>query len=74
MDTSLDIKFAESSESIVTQLGLKDLKSFIKNQASLMLMARLDAPGVLQHVMARGIERRKIFWDDKDSASLKAKI
>jgi len=23
--------------------------------------ARLDAPGVLQHVMARGIERRKIF-------------
>ncbi len=27
--------------------------------------ARLDAPGVLQHVMARGIERRKIFWDDK---------
>ncbi|MEA3416610.1 MAG: transposase [Thermodesulfobacteriota bacterium] len=28
--------------------------------------ARLDAPCVLQHVMARGIERRKIFWDDKD--------
>ena len=28
--------------------------------------ARLDAPGVLQHVMARGIERRKIFKDDKD--------
>ena len=31
--------------------------------------ARLDAPGVLQHVMARGIERRKIFLDDKDRAS-----
>ena len=31
--------------------------------------ARLDAPGVLQHVMARGIERRKIFWDDKDCSS-----
>jgi len=28
--------------------------------------ARLDAPGALQHVMARGIERRKIFCDDKD--------
>ena len=28
--------------------------------------ARLDAPDVLQHVMARGIERRKIFWDNKD--------
>ena len=31
--------------------------------------ARLDAPGVLQHIMARGIERRKIFWDDKDCSS-----
>ena len=31
--------------------------------------ARLDAPGVLQHVMARGIERRKIFTDDKVRAS-----
>ena len=31
--------------------------------------ARLDAPGVLQHVMARGIERRKIFWDNKDRSS-----
>jgi REP element-mobilizing transposase RayT len=27
---------------------------------------RLDAPGVLQHVIARGIERKKIFFDDKD--------
>ena len=31
--------------------------------------ARLDAPGLLQHVMARGIERRKIFRDDKDRTS-----
>ncbi len=31
--------------------------------------ARLDAPGVLQHVMAGGIERKKIFMDDKDRAS-----
>jgi REP element-mobilizing transposase RayT len=31
--------------------------------------ARLDAPGLLQHVMARGIERRKIFWDDQDRQS-----
>ena len=28
--------------------------------------ARLDAPGVLHHVMARGIERRPIFIDDRD--------
>ncbi len=31
--------------------------------------ARLDAPGVLQHIMARGIERREIFRDDKDRQS-----
>jgi len=30
---------------------------------------RLDAPGLLQHVMARGIERREIFTDDKDRQS-----
>jgi hypothetical protein len=27
---------------------------------------RLDAPGVLQHVMARGIEQRLLFRDDHD--------
>jgi len=42
MDTSLDIKFAERSEAIVTQLGFKDLKSFVKNQVLLMLMARIE--------------------------------
>jgi len=29
-------------------------------------IARLDTPGLLNHVMIRGIERRKIFNDDKD--------
>jgi len=28
--------------------------------------ARLDIPGLLQHVIVRGIERRKIFLDDED--------
>ena len=28
--------------------------------------ARLDAPGVLHHIMIRGIERRKIFINDGD--------
>jgi REP element-mobilizing transposase RayT len=28
--------------------------------------ARLDAPGALHHIVARGIERRKIFYDDSD--------
>jgi len=30
---------------------------------------RLDAPGLLQHIMARGIEHREIFKDDKDRKS-----
>jgi REP element-mobilizing transposase RayT len=29
-------------------------------------LARLDAPGVLHHVMVRGIERRNIFRNNKD--------
>ncbi len=29
-------------------------------------IARLDTPGLLHHVMIRGIERRKIFDDDTD--------
>ncbi|MGD9413179.1 MAG: transposase [Desulfobacterales bacterium] len=28
--------------------------------------ARIDAPGALQHIIVRGIEKRKIFKDDKD--------
>lgn len=28
--------------------------------------ARIDAPGAIQHVIVRGIERRKIFHDDRD--------
>ena len=30
--------------------------------------ARIDIPGLLQHVMVRGIERRDIFLDDDDKA------
>ena len=29
-------------------------------------LSRLDAHGVLHHVMGRGIERRKIFLSDRD--------
>ena len=31
--------------------------------------ARLDAPGALQHLIIRGIERQKIFRDDDDRAA-----
>jgi putative transposase len=33
-------------------------------------LARLDAPGVLHHVIIRGIERRRIFRDDTDRNEL----
>jgi hypothetical protein len=28
--------------------------------------AGIDAAGALNHIIVRGIERRKIFWDDAD--------
>ena len=33
-------------------------------------IARLDTPGLLHHVMIRGIEGRKIFNDDTDRENL----
>jgi putative transposase len=33
-------------------------------------IARLDTPGLLHHIMIRGIERRRIFNDDKDRENL----
>jgi len=35
---------------------------------------RLDAPGVLHHVMVRGIERRSIFRDDRDRRDFVARL
>jgi len=35
---------------------------------------RLDAPGVLHHVIARGIERRRIFRDDADRTDFLARL
>lgn len=36
--------------------------------------ARLEAPGILQHVIARGIERSKIFFDDQDYQFFKDRL
>ena len=33
-------------------------------------IARLDTPGLLHHIMIRGIERRKIFTDGKDRENI----
>lgn len=37
-------------------------------------LARLDAPGVLHHVMGRGIERKKIFLSDIDRNDFLARL
>ena len=37
-------------------------------------LARLDAPGVLHHIMGRGIERNKIFISDKDRQDFIARL
>jgi len=36
--------------------------------------ARLDAPGVLHHIMIRGIERQRIFRDIQDRDDLPERI
>jgi REP element-mobilizing transposase RayT len=36
--------------------------------------ARLDAPGVLHHIIIRGIERRQIFRDDQDREDFLARL
>ena len=37
-------------------------------------LARLDALGVLLHVMIRGIERQDIFYDNKDRDNLLTRL
>ncbi len=37
-------------------------------------LARLDAAGVLHHIMGRGIERNKIFVSDKDREDFIARL
>ena len=36
--------------------------------------ARIDAPGVLHHVIGRGIEKRRVFWDDADCADFLTRL
>ena len=33
-------------------------------------LARLDAPGILHHVIGRGIERKKILYNDTDRSDI----
>jgi hypothetical protein len=41
MANSLDQKFVETSEGIISTLGFKDIKSFVKQQASLLILAKI---------------------------------
>ena len=80
MDTSLDIKFAERSEAIVTQFGFNHLKSFVKNQALLMLMARIEKyeaenkrfeakyhmPFKAFQAKIEGLENEEVFTEEDD--------
>jgi putative transposase len=34
--------------------------------------ARLDTPGVVHHIMIRGVQRRKIFVGDGESSAFEA--
>jgi hypothetical protein len=34
--------------------------------SSMPRRARIDAPGALHQIICRGIERRRIFWEDSD--------
>jgi putative transposase len=36
--------------------------------------ARIDIPGLLQHVIVRGIEKRPIFLDDQDREEFLARL
>jgi hypothetical protein len=42
MEITRDEEFIKTSEAIITQLGFKDIKSFIKNQALMIILAKLD--------------------------------
>ncbi|MCP4665388.1 MAG: hypothetical protein GY849_03390 [Deltaproteobacteria bacterium] len=80
MENFLDSRFVEKSESIVTQLGFKDLKSFVKNQALLMVMARMEKyEAEDKHFEAKyrmdfrkfqkkieGIENKEVFAEEDD--------
>jgi REP element-mobilizing transposase RayT len=35
---------------------------------------RLDTPGTLRYVMIRGLQKRKIFWDDQDRGDFLSRL
>ncbi len=37
-------------------------------------LARLDAPGILHHVIGRGIEKKRIFFGDQDRSDFLSRL
>lgn len=50
------------------------LKAFLCYLYFMPRKARIDAPGALQHIICRGIERRDIFIDNSDKDSFVARL
>ena len=59
-----EIGLVQSSGTFVQKV--LDVQCLIRDSEVMSRLARLDAPGVLHHVMGRGIERKKIFFSDID--------
>jgi REP element-mobilizing transposase RayT len=49
-------------------------KWFMIKRRTMPRRSRIDAPGALQHVFCRGIERRKIYRDDADREDFLARL
>ena len=47
-----------------------DIEALLRQSVAMPRVARLDTPGLLHHVMIRGIERRRIFKDNEDHENL----
>ncbi len=61
-------------QSLGTSLGTLQLLWRIGSYFIMPRGPRLDAPGVLHHVMARGIMRQAIFRDDSDRNNFVARL
>jgi hypothetical protein len=53
------------------RLFLFDIWKSLGCISSMPRHARLDIPGLLQHVIVRGIEKSKVFRDDQDPEMLR---
>jgi hypothetical protein len=66
------VSIIQEGKRLSEQIGGRSFRAFLTScliydrGCGMPRLARLDAPGVLHHVMGRGMERKNIFWNDKD--------